>query len=141
MQRSDDTPFDRRAQLTARDLDGMERDDLQHLCERLLALLRVPDTPAIHLTGTERGMLEALLNCAGRVLTKEQLLAARPTSCDPFAEPKLVDAIICKLRKRLAEHGLEGVVRTVWGRGYTINAADAPRIRAVVWGGEGEAGE
>ena len=34
-------------------------------------------------------------------------------------DPKMVDVIICKLRKRLKPHNVE--IKTLWGRGYFID--------------------
>ena len=39
-------------------------------------------------------------------------------------EPKIIDVFICKLRRKLAENGAEGLsVDTVWGQGYTLREA------------------
>lgn len=36
-------------------------------------------------------------------------------------DPKIVDVQVCKLRRALRKIGAEGVVRTVWGRGYAFD--------------------
>jgi two-component system cell cycle response regulator CtrA len=33
---------------------------------------------------------------------------------------KIIDVFICKLRKKLAQAGADGLIGTVWGRGYMI---------------------
>ena len=57
------------------------------------------------------------------VLSKEALLSQLYGGMD---EPhvKIIDVFICKIRKKLAEAGATDIVRTVWGRGYTIRAED-----------------
>lgn len=61
-------------------------------------------------------------------LKKEQLLAAiqaqrvsRPNLPIDLDEPqiKLIDVVICNLRKRLKKHGVQ--IDTMWGRGYSIS--------------------
>jgi len=38
----------------------------------------------------------------------------------------LINTLICKLRKKLAEAGAANVIGTVWGRGYMIRDVAAP---------------
>ena len=39
-------------------------------------------------------------------------------------EPKIIDAFICKLRRKLVENGAEGLsADTVWGQGYILREA------------------
>jgi hypothetical protein len=43
-------------------------------------------------------------------------------------EVKIIDVFVCKIRKKLARAGLDGIIGTVWGRGYTIqDASGGPR--------------
>lgn len=51
--------------------------------------------------------------------------AARPTRPDNTEEtdPKIVDVVICNLRKRLVAVNPEFKIDTLWGRGYSINPA------------------
>ena len=39
-------------------------------------------------------------------------------------EPKIIDVLICKLRRKLVENGAEGLsVDKVWGQGYILREA------------------
>lgn len=76
---------------------------------------------ALGLTPGEENMLMALMQSGGAVKSKEQLLAA--AYADRYGlgdepEIKIVDVFVCKLRKKLAPHGIH--VETVWGRGYLL---------------------
>lgn len=56
-------------------------------------------------------------------VTKEHLhgvIQHRPGEADKEVEPKMVDVMVCKLRKKLKAHGI--FVETIWGFGYLINA-------------------
>ena len=33
---------------------------------------------------------------------------------------KIIDVFVCKLRKKLAKAGADGIIGTIWGRGYMI---------------------
>ena len=73
----------------------------------------------IHLTGKEYTILELLVLRKGMVLTKEAFLNHLYGGMD---EPdiKIIDVFICKLRKKLAQAGVDKLIDTVWGRGYII---------------------
>jgi two-component system cell cycle response regulator CtrA len=73
----------------------------------------------IHLTGKEYAILELLVLRKGMVLTKETFLNHLYGGMDE-PEIKIIDVFICKLRKKLAIAGVEDLIGTVWGRGYTI---------------------
>jgi two-component system cell cycle response regulator CtrA len=55
----------------------------------------------------------------GMVLTKEAFLNHLYGGMDE-PEMKIIDVFICKLRKKLAVAGADGLIGTVWGRGYMI---------------------
>jgi two-component system cell cycle response regulator CtrA len=63
----------------------------------------------------------------GMVLTKEAFLNHLYGGMDE-PEVKIIDVFVCKLRKKLARAGAEGIIGTIWGRGYMIRetAAQAP---------------
>lgn len=66
----------------------------------------------------------------------EQQRASRQSQPDRHDEtdPKMVDVIICKLRKKLKV--IDGALKidTIWGGGYCIAAEMKPRIIAVAYG-------
>ena len=74
----------------------------------------------VHLTGKEYRVLELLCLRKGMTLTKEMLLNHLYGGMN---EPDLqiIDAFICKLRKKLAQAtGGSHYIETVWGRGYFL---------------------
>lgn len=74
---------------------------------------------SVHLTGKEYDMLELLSLRKGTTLTKEAFLNHLYGGMDE-PEIKIVDVFVCKLRKKLANAGAEGLINTVWGRGYVL---------------------
>ena len=89
---------------------------LINLDERVVS---VDDHP-VHLTGKEYDILELLSLRKGTILTKEMffkhLYGGR---YEP--ELKIIDVLVCKLRKRLAQAtGGNHYIETIWGRGYVL---------------------
>jgi DNA-binding winged helix-turn-helix (wHTH) protein len=73
------------------------------------------------LTLQEAAMFAILYDAKGRTLSKWDLEEALPGRDDVSERAiKIVDVIICKLRRKL---GLAGIVETVWGRGYRLSKA------------------
>lgn len=83
----------------------------------------------IHLTGKEYSILELLVLRKGMVLTKEAFLNHLYGGMDE-PEVKIIDVFVCKLRKKLARAGADGVIGTIWGRGYVIREAAAQEVFA-----------
>jgi two-component system cell cycle response regulator CtrA len=73
----------------------------------------------VHLTGKEYAILELLVLRKGMVLTKEAFLNHLYGGMDE-PEVKIIDVFVCKLRKKLARSGADGIIGTIWGRGYMI---------------------
>jgi two-component system cell cycle response regulator CtrA len=73
----------------------------------------------IPLTGKEFDILQLLMLRKNMVMTKEAILAQLYGGLDE-PEPKIIDVFVCKIRRKLALAGLQNVIGTVWGRGYTI---------------------
>jgi DNA-binding response OmpR family regulator len=77
---------------------------------------------ALHLTGAEFSMLQALVAAAGKVVDKESLskhALGRPLA----AYDRSVDVHISKLRKKLAAAGGEKLIASVRGAGYQFLVA------------------
>jgi two-component system, cell cycle response regulator CtrA len=72
------------------------------------------------LTGKEYCMLEILFLRAGKTLSRGALLNHMYGGLDE-PELKIVDVFICKLRAKLAAAGAPGIIKTIWGRGLTID--------------------
>lgn len=82
------------------------------------------------LTPGENRVLADLVKMApGAIASKERLHSAFSGEMEAETEIKIVDVIICKVRKKLKDAGFEpSVIETVWGRGYTL----CPVFRAAV---------
>lgn len=73
-----------------------------------------------NLTKTEASMFLPLITKPG-AHTKEALHhMAYNAGADGGPEIKIVDVMICKIRKKLAPHGLNEHLKTVWGDGYKL---------------------
>jgi len=74
----------------------------------------------VHVTRTEYQMLEVLSLRKSSTATKEMILNHLYGGIDE-PEQKIIDVLICKLRKKLAEASDgKNYLETVWGRGYRI---------------------
>lgn len=73
------------------------------------------------LTPSESRILSGLITAKG-ALSKEALHVVSAAGVEPDTCVKIVDVYICKLRKKLAAHGIADGVQTVWGQGYEASA-------------------
>lgn len=72
-----------------------------------------------HLTRLEFAVFSALWRNRPRTLSKETLLvASADAGNDDDREIKIVDVVICKIRKKLQPLGV--TIQTVWGEGYRM---------------------
>jgi two-component system, cell cycle response regulator CtrA len=78
----------------------------------------------VHLTGKEYAILELMVLRKGMVLTKEAFLNHLYGGMDE-PEMKIIDVFICKLRKKLAQGGVDNIISTIWGRGYMVREPSA----------------
>lgn len=72
----------------------------------------------VHLTQGEGRMVGALMKHAGKPMTKEALLIAMAFDrhIDHLPDEKMVDVVVCKVRKKLQGSGFQ--IDTLWGQGY-----------------------
>jgi two-component system cell cycle response regulator CtrA len=78
-------------------------------------------------TAKEYMILELLSMRRGSTLSKDAFLNHLYNGVDDEPEAKIIDVFICKLRKKIAEAtgtGNEAYIRTIWGRGYMLEAPD-----------------
>lgn len=103
-------------------------DAVEYLLEVIAQISNAPPPawvfPGVHLSKGERKLLFALAEARGRVLTKAALMSAYMAGREADDEPelKLIDVMICHLRRKLAGTGIEIV--TAWGVGWSISAPD-----------------
>jgi two-component system cell cycle response regulator CtrA len=81
----------------------------------------------VHLTGKEYAILELLVLRKGMVLTKEAFLNHLYGGLDE-PEVKIIDVFVCKLRKKLSRAGADGIIGTIWGRGYMLREQAMPDL-------------
>lgn len=82
----------------------------------------------IHVTEKEYLILELLALRRGRVCTKMQLMDHLYGGLNE-PEEKIIDVFVCKLRRKLGQHGR--MIETVWGRGYLMTAEPVSPAQAV----------
>ncbi len=101
-----------------------DHEDMEFACRKHFSL-----------TGLEAGFMIVLLryDCAdkerlhGVIEQQRQMRATRPNDLE-MTDPKMVDVIICKLRKKLKKIDPEAVLLTSWGRGYYFEPDIKKRI-------------
>jgi two-component system cell cycle response regulator CtrA len=92
----------------------------------------------ILLTPMEYSTLELLIIRKGQVVAKDMFLTHLYNGVDE-PEIKIIDVFICKLRKKLDKAGAAGLIRTVYGQGYTIrNIGDNASASAVAASSESQ---
>ena len=73
----------------------------------------------IELTKNEFRILQTLLENRGKIVSREELMM-RLWQSDLYVEENTLTVNVARLRKKLEEGGLEGVILTKPGRGYII---------------------
>jgi hypothetical protein len=107
-------------------------DDLQFMCKKTFKL-----------TGLEAGFLVVLLkhrqvekSRLHNIVEQQRMTRQSQPNNQEATDPKMVDVMICKLRKKLKVVDKALKIETIWGGGYYIEAAMKPRIIAHVNGVE-----
>ena len=98
-----------------RDEEELEVGDIKVNCER--HEVRIKDRP-VEMTATEFRLLKLLMQRAGKVQTRENLLV-NVWNYDTDTETRTIDTHIRRLREKLGESA--GAIETVRGVGYRIN--------------------
>ena len=80
------------------------------------------DTLPLRLGPKEYLLLEFLLLKRGSAVSKTACMA-HLYGTDDYPEAKTIDVVLCRLRKRLAPHGLADAIESVWGFGYKLNVS------------------
>lgn len=104
------------ARLLGAEVPSLERHEA---LEHALGLDVIPDAQ-YGLTRTESALYGLLTKV--RVLSKERAFVALYGHLDEPPQEKIIDVLICKVRAKLARHGIG--VENVWGRGYRIVRPD-----------------
>ncbi len=74
----------------------------------------------MELTKNEIGILKTLTEQKGKIVTREKLME-RLWESDNFIDDNTLTVNVARLRKKLEEAGIEGMIRTRKGIGYTLD--------------------
>ena len=77
----------------------------------------------VKLSRNEFNLLELLFSHRGQVLSAPRLIDLMYSGVDP-ADPKNIDVLICRTRKRLSKASEK--ILNVWGRGYRLSDVTSP---------------
>ncbi len=95
-------------------------------CGRLEVSLAVHearvDDLALRLGPKEYLLLEVLMLKRGSAVSKAACMA-HLYGTDEYPEAKTIDVVLCRLRKRLAPHGLSEMIESIWGYGFKLKDA------------------
>lgn len=81
--------------------------------------LMTPDGRYVDLSPTEFRLVSELVRRAGRLASRDSLVEAiRGDDADVY--DRTIDVTVSRLRKKLAEYGGEGLIRTLRGEGYML---------------------
>jgi hypothetical protein len=94
-----------------------------------------------HLTNLEAGFMMVLLRCERAdkerlhgVIEQQRTTRANQPNKMELTDPKMVDVMICKLRKKLKAANPEFLISTSWGKGYYIEPEVKTKIFALIGG-------
>lgn len=73
---------------------------------------------------------EATKTTLHRVIESQRAARANRPSTSEETDPKMVDVVICNLRKKLKPFGL--TIHTLWGRGYYFDEKDRQKILSLI---------
>ena len=104
--------------------------DVARLTEQISLLCRAALTPvpdegwlSLGLTRMEVRLMRALAEKPDRMVSKGALMDAMYFDRVQEAEPKIVDVLVCRIRRKLK--GSAWMIETVWGQGYRARVARA----------------
>jgi len=106
-------------------------DDIEVLTEPYMSADSEYDWGRYKLTPTEIIIAEALRVKVGRVFTKEAIYDAlywNRVHADDAPDMKVIDVLICKLRKKLLAGNCEYGILTGWGIGYSLAPAEECKV-------------
>lgn len=80
----------------------------------------------VKLTNKEYQLLEILILKKGITISKYSLLKQLYGASSGEPDAKIIDVLMCKIRKKIAEYTNESLIITSWGRGYSVKD-DSPK--------------
>lgn len=95
-------------------------DQLEMMTRSYLAPTIPDPLPDTHLSPMEARMLSRLLKGIGSLVTREQLMDAMYYDRADEPQVKIIDVLLCHLRKKL--RGSQYRIDGVWGQGYRLES-------------------
>jgi hypothetical protein len=133
MPRDDWPPTARRADHLPSQLAKEQDDHLLTACMRAFAVTKLQASFMLVLLKRE----EADKDTLHHVIESQRAIRRNQPDNPECTDPKMVDVVICNLRKRLRPYWVTGheTIKTLWGHGYYMEKADRDialdKIRAV----------
>ncbi|MGU3668446.1 helix-turn-helix domain-containing protein [Methylobacterium sp. A49B] len=84
------------------------------------------------LTATEERLLRALRAVGPNVLHHERAMLALYGMLDEAPQQKILDVLVCKIRRKLMEAQAQVRIETIWGRGWRLSPESCARFDALV---------
>lgn len=111
-----------------------ERDTLrEHVRQLEEALAPTAILPrSWRLTATEERLLRAVRAVGPNVLHHERAMIILYGMLDDAPQQKILDVLICKLRRKLMEGQAQIRIETIWGRGWRMTAESCARFDEAV---------
>ena len=75
-------------------------------------------------------LLEFLILKSGTAVSKTACMS-HLYGTDEYPEIKTIDVVLCRLRKRLAPHGLADMIESVWGYGFKLRGPETERAQPI----------
>lgn len=94
------------------------------------------DSVPLRLGPKEYLLLEFLVLKRGTAVSKSACMA-HLYGTDDYPEAKTIDVVLCRLRKRLAPHGLADAIESVWGFGFKLKGLESEPAPMVASGRTG----
>lgn len=85
---------------------------------------------SLAMTYTEHRIAWALYRVRENVCSKVAIYADLYDERDESPDPKIIDVIVCRLRKKFLRYGVQ--IKTVWGRGYKFTPESLPILDAML---------
>lgn len=87
---------------------------------------------AWRLTATEERLLRALRAVGPNVLHHERAMLTLYGMFEDAPQQKILDVLVCKIRRKLMEAQAQIRIETIWGRGWRLSAESCARFDALV---------
>lgn len=87
---------------------------------------------AWRLTATEERLLRALRAVGPNVLHHERAMLTLYGMFEDAPQQKILDVLVCKIRRKLIEAQAQIRIETIWGRGWRLSAESCAQFDAAV---------